>query len=117
MFDIGFWELALILVVALLVVGPERLPKLARSVGLWVGKARKIVSSVKADIEREIRAEELKTILEKQRTMPELQDLVDEGKREIRLDESASPSTPAHNTEPAPAPTRQDDGQESGARS
>ena len=41
MFDVGFWELAMIAVVALLVVGPERLPKLARTAGLWLGKVEK----------------------------------------------------------------------------
>jgi sec-independent protein translocase protein TatB len=60
MFDIGFWELALIGVVALLVVGPERLPALARTLGFWLGKARRLMSSVREDIEREIRADEIR---------------------------------------------------------
>ena len=47
MFDMGFWEVVLIFVILLIVVGPERLPKLARTVGLWVGKARTMVSSVR----------------------------------------------------------------------
>ena len=51
MFDVGFSEILLILVIALIVVGPERLPKLARTAGLWIGKARSIVSSVKAEVE------------------------------------------------------------------
>lgn len=63
MFDIGFWELILIGVIALLVVGPERLPGMARSVGLWVGRIRRYVSHVKDDIEREIRAEELREMM------------------------------------------------------
>ena len=66
MFDFGFWELFLIMVVALLVVGPERLPGLARQIGLWIGKAKRFVNSVRSDIEREIRAEELKQILNQQ---------------------------------------------------
>jgi len=64
MFDIGFWELALIGVIALLVVGPERLPALARNVGLWVGRMRRYVSHVKEDIEREIHAEEVRKLIE-----------------------------------------------------
>lgn len=64
MFDIGFWELTLIGVIALLVVGPERLPAMARSVGLWVGRIRRYVSHVKDDIEREIRAEELREMMQ-----------------------------------------------------
>ena len=59
MFDVGFWELAIIAVIALLVIGPERLPKAARTVGLWIGRARRIVSDVKADIDREIRESDL----------------------------------------------------------
>lgn len=64
MFDIGFWELALIGVIALLVVGPERLPALARNVGLWVGRMRRYVAHVKDDIEREIHAEEVRKLIE-----------------------------------------------------
>jgi sec-independent protein translocase protein TatB len=56
MFDIGALELILIGIVALLVVGPERLPKLARSAGLWAGRARRAFMSVKDEIDREIKA-------------------------------------------------------------
>jgi sec-independent protein translocase protein TatB len=66
MFDIGALELILIGVVALLVLGPERLPKVARTAGLWVGRARRAFLSVKEEIDREIKAEELKEILRKQ---------------------------------------------------
>jgi sec-independent protein translocase protein TatB len=58
-FDVGFWELAIIAVIALLVIGPERLPKAARTAGLWVGRARRMVTDVKADIDREIREGDL----------------------------------------------------------
>ncbi len=64
MFDIGFWELALIGVIALLVVGPERLPALARNVGLWVGRMRRYVAHVREDIESEIHAEEMRKLIE-----------------------------------------------------
>ncbi len=59
MFDIGFWELALVLVVALVVIGPDKLPGAARTVGLWVGRAKRIISSVKQDIDKELRLQEL----------------------------------------------------------
>ncbi len=65
MFDIGFWELLLIAIVALIVVGPERLPKLVRVTGLWVGKANASVQAVRSEISRELRAEELKQTLNK----------------------------------------------------
>jgi sec-independent protein translocase protein TatB len=64
-FDIGFWEILLIAIVALVVVGPERLPKLIRVVGLWVGRANASVQSIRNDISQELRAEELKQALNK----------------------------------------------------
>jgi len=66
MFEIGIWELVLIMVIALIVIGPERLPEVARNVGRWVGKARGMVRSVKAEIDRELAAEELQRVLSKQ---------------------------------------------------
>lgn len=80
MFDIGFSELLLIGLVALLVVGPERLPKLARTAGLWLGKARNLLGSVKAEIEQEIRAEELKQIMEEQARKSGLHEIIEETK-------------------------------------
>jgi sec-independent protein translocase protein TatB len=64
-FDIGFWELLLIALVALVVVGPERLPKLIRVTGLWLGRANASVQSIRSEISRELRAEELKQALNK----------------------------------------------------
>ena len=78
MFDIGFSEIIFIMVIALLVVGPERLPRLARTAGLWVGKMRGLISSVKADIEQELATEELRKQLEKNAAVPELEELIDE---------------------------------------
>ena len=62
MFDIGFSELMVIGIVALLVIGPERLPKVARTLGFLLGRARRYVSDVKSDINREIQLDELKKI-------------------------------------------------------
>jgi sec-independent protein translocase protein TatB len=66
MFDIGFLELLLVGVVALLVLGPERLPGAARTAGKWVGKARSMVSLVSQEIDRELKAEELRDKLKKE---------------------------------------------------
>lgn len=63
MFDIGFSELLLVALVALLVLGPERLPRAARFVGLWVRRARAQWHSVKAELERDLAAEELQRSL------------------------------------------------------
>lgn len=60
MFDVGFSEVLLIAVVALLVLGPERLPKAARFAGLWIRRARGQWESVRTELERELAAEELK---------------------------------------------------------
>lgn len=60
MFDIGFSELLVIAVVALVVLGPERLPKAARFAGLWVRRARNQWDSVKQELERELQADEIK---------------------------------------------------------
>lgn len=59
MFDIGASELFLVAIVALIVLGPERLPKAARFAGLWVRRARAQWYSVKSELERELAAEEL----------------------------------------------------------
>jgi len=78
MFDIGFSELVLIGVVALVVIGPERLPKVARTAGLWVGRMRGLVMSVKADIDHELRAEELKRIMEQQAKSTGIHEIMEE---------------------------------------
>lgn len=62
MFDISFGELAVIGVVALVVIGPEKLPKVARTVGALVGRAQRYVHDVKADIQREVNLGELKQL-------------------------------------------------------
>ncbi|MEK9625664.1 MAG: Sec-independent protein translocase protein TatB [Gammaproteobacteria bacterium] len=59
MFDIGFLEIVIIAAIALVVLGPERLPRAARTAGMWVGRARRMVADVKSDIDREIRESEL----------------------------------------------------------
>ena len=64
MFDVGFWELAVIGVIALVILGPERLPRLARTAGMWVGRARRMVATVKEDINKELESDRLKEIAE-----------------------------------------------------
>ena len=60
MFDVGFWELSLIAVVALLVVGPARLPGLVRTAGLWAGRMRRYADHIRREIEREVPTQEFK---------------------------------------------------------
>jgi sec-independent protein translocase protein TatB len=114
MFDWGFWELILIGVVALVVIGPERLPKVARIAGLWIGRARRTVASVRDEINRELKADELKEILEKQARSRPLETILEEPKKwldsPMSTQGSGSPrtSTPgdaaAEAADPAPKP-------------
>ncbi|WP_319241240.1 Sec-independent protein translocase protein TatB [uncultured Propionivibrio sp.] len=62
MFDVGFSELMVIAIVALVVIGPERLPKVARTAGLLFGRLQRYVNDVKSDISREIQLDELKRL-------------------------------------------------------
>ena len=62
MFDIGFSEILVIMVVALLVIGPERLPKVARSMGQWWGRVQRFVNTVKQDVNRSMELEELREL-------------------------------------------------------
>jgi len=80
MFEIGFWELIVVGVVAMIVVGPEQLPGLARKAGFWLGKARRMIAEVKADVDRELHLEELKQTLRQQADLREVKDLADEVK-------------------------------------
>ncbi len=91
MFDIGFWELTLIAVVALLVVGPEELPTLARTTGRWINKARNFMGEMKNELESEVdRGKELKEriaeeskIAEAHRTLSETTRAVSAIKRDL----------------------------------
>ncbi|EMP55159.1 twin-arginine translocation protein subunit TatB [Marinobacter santoriniensis NKSG1] len=65
MFDIGFLELLICAVIALLVLGPERLPTAARAAGRWVGAARRMVSQFSSELDRQLKAEELREELRK----------------------------------------------------
>ncbi len=78
MFDIGFWEIVVIAVVALLVVGPNEFPTLVRNIGRWLGKIRSFVSETKSDLDREFRkADELKQLLTKEAELARLHEQVD----------------------------------------
>lgn len=87
MFDAGLTEMMVIAVIALLVVGPERLPEVATKVGSWVGKARAFVTTTKADIEREFQATEMKNLLsEQQQEIEELRNMMSSAKEDVKKD-------------------------------
>lgn len=139
MFDIGFSELVMIGVLALIVLGPERLPKAARFAGLWVRRARAQWYSVKDELERELAADELKRTMQSARdtaqsVQDELRNTGDEARREFEAMRRATltrdadaearanadadvavtamqdpPATPESTPEPTPAPDRTPD--------
>ena len=93
MFDIGFTELLLVGLVALLVLGPERLPVAAHMAGLWIGRIKRSFNSIKAEVEREIGADEIRRQLHNERIL--------ELEREMKRSLLPEASTPA--PEPPPA--------------
>ena len=62
MIDVGFWEMAMIGIMALVILGPERLPKVARTAGLWVGKARGMMREIKADVKSEMDSADVESL-------------------------------------------------------
>ena len=106
MFDIGFWELSLVMIIALLVVGPERLPGLMRTLGLWIGRARRTLQSVQEEVRRELAAEELKRTLEAQKQSIGVHEIVEETRESLeevtrKLDEELRAATSSGGAESA----------------
>jgi sec-independent protein translocase protein TatB len=90
MFDIGFWELCLIGVIALLILGPERLPKVARTAGFWAGRARRFMAEVKSDIDAEIRRDEIESLRQVGDDIKRVQRDVESAGRDIDRDVAAA---------------------------
>ena len=87
MFDVGFWEILLILVLALVVIGPERLPGAARKAGFYVGKARRYIEGVRSEVESELDVTEFKRILHNQDVqINELQKQLKAGVDDVKSD-------------------------------
>ncbi|MDH3389311.1 MAG: Sec-independent protein translocase protein TatB [Gammaproteobacteria bacterium] len=90
MFDMGFTEMMLIGIVALIVIGPERLPGVARTAGKYLGRLKRFMTSVKADVEQELRADELREILaQQQRELNTLKDSISDAGKEIEKETGA----------------------------
>ena len=93
MFDSGFLELLVIGVIALLVVGPERLPGLASQAGKFIGKMKAFIANTREDIEKEIRADEMQSMLAQQKEeISELRDMMKSTGSEVsgEIDEAAN---------------------------
>ena len=82
MFDFGFWELALVLIISLIILGPERLPVFASQLGSLVKKIKDFANSVKTSIENESKMNDLKKIIEKQKDeLSEFEDKIDSNEK------------------------------------
>lgn len=82
MFDMGFTEVVLIGIVALVVIGPERLPSVAITVGKYVGRLRRFMTNVRADVESELKTEEIRKLLTaQQEELSSLKDVVSEASK------------------------------------
>ncbi|MGK0674712.1 MAG: Sec-independent protein translocase protein TatB [Halothiobacillaceae bacterium] len=128
MFDLSFWEITVIAIVAVIVVGPERLPSLAYTVARWIIKVRRFVANAKAEMESELNTAELRKLLSAQEEeMQQLRRLIEETRQEVeqegrrltevlehKVDTTAGASKPippapsSPNTSPAPR-TLEDD--------
>lgn len=104
MFDIGFTELLLVGLVALFVLGPERLPGAVRTAGLWVGRLKRSFSNIKAEVEREIGADEIRRQLHNERIL-ELEREMKESIMPPSPKPSATASAPASTPTAAAPPT------------
>ena len=96
MFDVGFTEMFLVLVIALVVIGPERLPAVAKKVGLFVRKARRVYQQVSREVQMELDSEELNKKLAENNILPEAQSIkkdLDDVKNEIEESLSDTPDS------------------------
>ena len=102
MFDIGFSELMVIAIVALVVIGPERLPRVARTAGHMLGRLQRYVSTVKSDINREMQLEELKKL--QQQVASQVSSIESTVSHEMReVEQSVGAAVAPASTEAAPA--------------
>lgn len=84
MFDIGFTEVVLIGIVALVVIGPERLPGVAMTAGKYVGRLRRFINNVRADVENELKTDEIRQLIaEQQQELSSLKQAVNEAGKEL----------------------------------
>ena len=119
MLDIGFWELSVLAVIGLIVLGPERLPVVARTMGRWVGQAKHYMSALTSELEREVKADDIRREVREAREQIEsetrqardntdrevdsvMRPLKSELERDAADDKSASTTTPTSKSTPKP---------------
>jgi len=96
MFDVGFSEMLLVGLIALLVFGPERLPKVAREAARWVKKFRTMASSVKQEIDRELQLQELKEAMDKQKRQMDAMQLAQQRPDLLKTEAQPKPQEGSH---------------------
>jgi sec-independent protein translocase protein TatB len=114
MFDIGFSELVLIGLIALIVLGPKRLPEAARTAGRWVRTVRGFVASVKQDLAKELQAEDLKEFKRLQEELAEARSALRQSTSQItsELNERVGGDTSGKSATRAGSPAKSDDNKE-----
>jgi sec-independent protein translocase protein TatB len=111
MFDIGFSELVVIGLVALIVIGPERLPRVARTVGHLMGRLQRYVSDVKADISREVEIDELRKMRDSmQKAASEFESAASSELAKAETDLNSSVAEATGSASPSPAVAAADQG-------
>ena len=85
MFDFGFWEIAIIGVITLIVVGPEKMPSLARKAGLYFGRFKKFLNKIKSDINEELKMDEIKEHISMDEEEITLSEVAQEVKSSVEL--------------------------------
>ena len=116
MFEIGFSELVVIMVVALLVIGPEKLPKVARTLGFLWGKVQRYVKGVQGDIERDMQLDELRQLkLKMQQEVAAVEQSASQVQQSVdhhvkSLESTVSPTTVAPPTKPLGIPASEGSG-------
>lgn len=117
MFDVGFSELVLIALLALIVLGPKRLPEVARTAGRWLGRLRRFMNDVKQDLDKELHSAELTELRKLKQELDDTRRVIEESSSQLYRDVSgvggpsdtptiAPPSAPAVEAPPKPVRTK-----------
>lgn len=104
MFDIGFPELMVVSVVALLILGPERLPETLRTLGLWLGRLRRSFAAIKTELEDELGMDDIRRQLHNESVMKEMERIEAEVKNSLDAEDAEATAASERQTENSIAP-------------
>ncbi len=103
MFDVGFSELVLIALLALIVLGPKRLPEVARTAGRWLGRLRRFMNDVKQDLDKELHSADLAELRKLKQELDDTRRIIEESSGQLYRDVSGIGSAPETPTIAPPA--------------